>query len=138
MLLFLFPALRKTMLRAHRQAWAWQDEWHGLTMEDIREIEKQTQAALKRKMGDGIADGSDCGEDISDSPTHDSSSIDNSATAVKTFQVALGSIEVAEEAPSPPVVKKSNEMHIHQNYPNNELTLSLNRYYGGKLIQSRS
>lgn len=44
-------ALRKTMLRAHRQAWAWQDEWHGLTMEDIREIERQTQLALKRKMG---------------------------------------------------------------------------------------
>lgn len=39
------------MLRAHRQAWAWQDEWHDLTMEDIREIERQTQLALKRKMG---------------------------------------------------------------------------------------
>lgn len=39
------------MLRAHRQAWAWQDEWHGLTMENIREIERQTQLALKRKMG---------------------------------------------------------------------------------------
>lgn len=49
-------ALRKTMLRAHRQAWAWQDEWHGLTMADIREIERQTQLALKRKMGQ-------CGED---------------------------------------------------------------------------
>lgn len=39
------------MLRAHRQAWAWQDEWYGLTMDDIREIERQTQAALKKKMG---------------------------------------------------------------------------------------
>lgn len=39
------------MVRAHRQAWAWQDEWHGLTMEDIREIERQTQLALKKKMG---------------------------------------------------------------------------------------
>lgn len=48
---YLFLALRKTMLRAHRQAWAWQDEWHGLTMENIREIERQTQLALKRKMG---------------------------------------------------------------------------------------
>lgn len=48
---FVQTALRKTMLRAHRQAWAWQDEWHGLTMEDIREIEKQTQLMLKRKMG---------------------------------------------------------------------------------------
>lgn len=44
-------ALRKTMVRAHRQAWAWLDEWYGLTMEDIREIERQTQLALQRKMG---------------------------------------------------------------------------------------
>ncbi|XP_041763782.1 protein retinal degeneration B isoform X1 [Anopheles merus] len=44
-------ALRKTMLRAHRQAWAWQDEWYGLSMDDIREIERQTQLALQRKMG---------------------------------------------------------------------------------------
>lgn len=46
-------ALRKTMLRAHRQAWAWQDEWHGLTIEDIRELERQTQLALAKKMGSG-------------------------------------------------------------------------------------
>lgn len=44
-------ALRKTMVRAHRQAWAWQDEWYGLTMDDIREIERQTQLALQKKMG---------------------------------------------------------------------------------------
>ncbi|XP_030386632.1 protein retinal degeneration B isoform X2 [Scaptodrosophila lebanonensis] len=51
-------ALRKTMLRAHRQAWAWQDEWHGLTIEDIRELERQTQLALAKKMGSG-EEGSD-------------------------------------------------------------------------------
>lgn len=45
------------MLRAHRQAWTWQDEWHGLTMEDIREIERQTQLALKRKMGHAEEEG---------------------------------------------------------------------------------
>ena len=38
------------MVRAHRQAWAWQDEYHGLTMADIRELERQTQEALKEKM----------------------------------------------------------------------------------------
>lgn len=38
------------MVKAHRQAWAWQDEWYGLTMDDIREIERQTQIALQRKM----------------------------------------------------------------------------------------
>lgn len=38
------------MLRAHRQAWAWQDEWFGLTMEDIRKLEKETQEILAQKM----------------------------------------------------------------------------------------
>lgn len=53
-------ALRKTMFRAHRQAWAWQDEWHGMTMDDIRELERQTQLALQKKMG---ADGGACGSE---------------------------------------------------------------------------
>lgn len=38
------------MVRAHRQAWCWQDEWYGLTMEDIRQLELETQLALARKM----------------------------------------------------------------------------------------
>lgn len=49
--MILFEGLRKTMLRAHRQAWCWQDEYHGLTMEDIRRLEHETQLALKEKMG---------------------------------------------------------------------------------------
>ncbi|XP_051907777.1 LOW QUALITY PROTEIN: membrane-associated phosphatidylinositol transfer protein 2-like [Hippocampus zosterae] len=42
--------LRKVMVRAHRQAWCWQDEWYGLTMEDIRQLELETQLALAEKM----------------------------------------------------------------------------------------
>ncbi|XP_033946822.1 membrane-associated phosphatidylinositol transfer protein 2-like isoform X4 [Pseudochaenichthys georgianus] len=42
--------LRKVMARAHRQAWCWQDEWYGLTMEDIRQLELETQLALATKM----------------------------------------------------------------------------------------
>ncbi|XP_019741120.1 membrane-associated phosphatidylinositol transfer protein 2 isoform X1 [Hippocampus comes] len=42
--------LRKVMVRAHRQAWCWQDEWYGLTMEDIRQLELETQLTLARKM----------------------------------------------------------------------------------------
>ncbi|XP_072290148.1 membrane-associated phosphatidylinositol transfer protein 2-like isoform X2 [Eucyclogobius newberryi] len=42
--------LRKVMVRAHRQAWCWQDEWYGLTMEDIRQLELETQLDLARKM----------------------------------------------------------------------------------------
>lgn len=44
------------MVRAHRQAWAWQDEWNGLTMEDIREIERQTQLALQKRMANAESD----------------------------------------------------------------------------------
>ena len=42
--------LRKTMLRAHRQAWAWQDEWHGLTIADIRRLEQEAQEELAQRM----------------------------------------------------------------------------------------
>ncbi|XP_017784868.1 PREDICTED: protein retinal degeneration B isoform X3 [Nicrophorus vespilloides] len=79
-------ALRKTMLRAHRQAWAWQDEWHGLTMEDIREIEKQTQMALKRKMGQ-----------LEDEDLDEDNNISNGTH--KTLAATLGSIEKKEDSP---------------------------------------
>ena len=38
------------MVRAHRQAWCWQDEYHGLTIEDIRRLELETQIKLREKM----------------------------------------------------------------------------------------
>lgn len=38
------------MVRAHRQAWCWQDEWYGLSMENIRELEREAQLMLSRKM----------------------------------------------------------------------------------------
>lgn len=47
---FIHDYIRKTLVRAHRQAWAWQDEWHGLTMEQIREMERETQECLARMM----------------------------------------------------------------------------------------
>ncbi len=48
--------LRRVMLRAHRQAWTWQDEWVGLTMADIRILELETQKILKRKLGRSISE----------------------------------------------------------------------------------
>jgi len=46
-------ALRKTMCRAHQQAWAWMDEWWGMTIEDIRAIEEETMAILHKKYNTG-------------------------------------------------------------------------------------
>ncbi|XP_055526157.1 protein retinal degeneration B isoform X2 [Wyeomyia smithii] len=84
-------ALRKTMVRAHRQAWAWQDEWHGLTMDDIREIERQTQLALQKKMGN---------ED--DDDDEDRSISDNNSRQSNQFN----SIEKTDENSTPQVMKK--------------------------------
>ncbi|XP_077292954.1 retinal degeneration B [Arctopsyche grandis] len=89
-------ALRKTMLRAHRQAWAWQDEWHGLTMDDIREIEKQTQLALQRKMGGD-----------SDSDVEFPSSSQNESS--KSLAATMTSIEKHEEISSPVMTKKASD-----------------------------
>ncbi|XP_041563992.1 protein retinal degeneration B isoform X2 [Drosophila elegans] len=84
-------ALRKMMLRAHRQAWAWQDEWHGLTIEDIRELERQTQLALAKKMGGG----EECSDDSASEPY-----VSTAATAAST----TGS-ERKKSAPAvPPIV----------------------------------
>lgn len=44
--------------------WSWVEEWYGLTMEDIREIEKQTQLALQRKMANGGVEIEDEGNTI--------------------------------------------------------------------------
>ena len=48
---FIHSGLRRPMLMGHRQAWVWQDEWHGLTIEDIRKLEEETQRILATKMG---------------------------------------------------------------------------------------
>jgi hypothetical protein len=37
-------------LRAHRQAWCWQDEYQGLTLADIRRLEDETQRELNKRM----------------------------------------------------------------------------------------
>ncbi|XP_055586787.1 protein retinal degeneration B isoform X2 [Uranotaenia lowii] len=85
-------ALRKTMVRAHRQAWAWQDEWFGLTMDDIREIERQTQLALQKKMG---IEGE--GEEDDDRSNSESNSRRSNQ---------FNSIEKTEENSTPQVMKK--------------------------------
>lgn len=55
------------MLRAHRQAWAWQDEWVGLTIEDIRRLERETQLILQRKLGRVSSAAGE--EEVEDEPT---------------------------------------------------------------------
>ncbi|XP_058805045.1 protein retinal degeneration B isoform X2 [Phymastichus coffea] len=106
-------ALRKTMVRAHRQAWAWQDEWVGLTMEDIREIERQTQLALQAKMGLG-----ESSEELADGEEADSDKVNATITpqdsehVAKTLAATLGSIEKNEDMQSPASMRKPADIPI--------------------------
>lgn len=98
------------MVRAHRQAWCWQDEWHGLTMQDIREIERQTQLALQRTMG--LAEGEeDAGNDDQIGSTNTVTTPQDKDVA-KTLAATLGSIEKSEDPQSPSSMRKQSDIPI--------------------------
>ncbi|KAM9304797.1 cytoplasmic phosphatidylinositol transfer protein 1-like [Gastrophryne carolinensis] len=48
---FVHKVIRDLLIVGHRQAFAWVDEWYGMTMEEVREYEKETQAATNEKIG---------------------------------------------------------------------------------------
>jgi len=77
--------LRRIMLRAHRQAWAWQDEWMDLTMDDIRRLEKEAQIELRRKLGQPISDEEDGDGDVEDSG-EENTPTSSAVTVVKSNQ----------------------------------------------------
>lgn len=107
------------MVRAHRQAWAWQDEWDGLTMDDIREIERQTQLALHRKMGlnDSTTDELNLNEiDVTVMTATAAANIvmtPQESDIAKTLAATLGSIEKNKDVQSPPSVRKSSDIPIN-------------------------
>lgn len=89
-------------MKAHRRAWLWQDEWYGLTMDDIREIERKTQEILRKKLA-GAMDSSSAesidteNKDTSDTQKLQLSSNDDAATSEAT--ATLSSIEKTEYKP---------------------------------------
>lgn len=95
------------MVRAHRQAWAWQDEWNGLTMEDIREIERQTQLALQKRMANAEG-GEETTNDNQDRTA--SNTTPQESNVATTLAATLGSIEKNEDPQSPPSARKSTDI----------------------------
>ncbi|KAM8713090.1 hypothetical protein ACLKA7_013412 [Drosophila subpalustris] len=47
---FIQRSIRDILLLGHRQAFAWIDEWHGMTLEDVRIYEKQKQSETNEKV----------------------------------------------------------------------------------------
>uniref|UniRef100_A0A8C9QR41 Phosphatidylinositol transfer protein cytoplasmic 1b n=1 Tax=Scleropages formosus TaxID=113540 RepID=A0A8C9QR41_SCLFO len=58
--------IRDILLVGHRQAVAWTDEWHGMTLEDVRRFEKELQEQTNNKLKSKHAQKSDqCGKALS-------------------------------------------------------------------------
>lgn len=47
---FVHKAVREILLVGHRQAFAWIDEWFGMTIEDVRDFETRMQAETNEKV----------------------------------------------------------------------------------------
>lgn len=93
------------MLKAHRRAWLWQDEWYGLTMEDIREIERQTQEILRKKMAAAMGTlsvESVIPEDKDDQKPQQTQQRVNDNLNSANIQATLGSLEKPEYDPESP------------------------------------
>jgi hypothetical protein len=89
------------MLKAHRRAWLWQDEWYGLTMNDIREIERQTQEILRKKMAAAMGTSSvesipgEVEEATQKQPLSQLRANDNLSTKLGSIEKALPDLEIS-------------------------------------------
>jgi hypothetical protein len=53
---FLQTFERDLFLKFHRQVYCWMDEWHGMSLEDVRNYETKTKADLDNKLKAGDAE----------------------------------------------------------------------------------
>ncbi|KAL8180155.1 UNVERIFIED_CONTAM: Membrane-associated phosphatidylinositol transfer protein 2 [Gekko kuhli] len=95
--------LRKVMVRAHRQAWCWQDEWYGLTIEDIRQLEKEAQLMLAQKMAQFSCSDSESEQHLPKEPAGDN---DTEAKAISPSAEAADAASNIGEALSGRVLTK--------------------------------
>ena len=105
------------MLRAHRQAWAWQDEYHGLTLEDIRALERETQLALAEKMAAAAAAAAGEGGEraTTATPTTTIVTTDHAGDVDAMDDDAFGSLS-SEPFPSSPASSSSSSNRYRQDH----------------------
>ncbi|XP_075977918.1 cytoplasmic phosphatidylinositol transfer protein 1 [Anticarsia gemmatalis] len=56
-------AIREILLLGHRQAFAWMDDWYNMTIEDVREYEREMQAKTNIKLKSTIETAEESKED---------------------------------------------------------------------------
>lgn len=70
---FIQGCVRDVLLLGHRQAFAWIDEWLNMTIEDVREYERQKQQENNEKFknaGQGAGSGDGAGESATEVDEH--------------------------------------------------------------------
>ena len=87
-------AIREILLLGHRQAFAWIDEWYGMTEEDVRVYEAKMQAETNEKVlgAHEEAKNSELGEEATEEAEEAANSEDVKAsepTALTSTQTAL-------------------------------------------------
>ena len=90
------------MVRAHRQAWAWQDEWFQMTMDDIREMERQTQKLLAQKMNSASSHHAGF-NDVHEAPVEAATdaAADAAAAATDAAAAAAAAAAAKDDVPTP-------------------------------------
>lgn len=71
---FIQRSIRDVLLLGHRQAFAWIDEWFGMSLEQVREFERKIQEETNNKLRQ--INGGDSEKDVDNEQTEESN--DNS------------------------------------------------------------
>ncbi len=86
-------------MRAHRQAWCWQDEYQGLTLADIRRLEDETQRELNKRMANfqnqnllSVANINSDDENVSTNTLTSSNEINQPLSVKRNRQVSIDNI----------------------------------------------
>uniref|UniRef100_A0AAY4A2R4 Phosphatidylinositol transfer protein N-terminal domain-containing protein n=1 Tax=Denticeps clupeoides TaxID=299321 RepID=A0AAY4A2R4_9TELE len=58
---FIHKNIRDILLVGHRQAVAWMDEWHGMSLEEVREFERKQQEETNRRIKTKSTDNNNSG-----------------------------------------------------------------------------
>ncbi|XP_060777649.1 cytoplasmic phosphatidylinositol transfer protein 1b [Neoarius graeffei] len=92
---FIHRNIRDILLVGHRQAVAWLDEWHGMSLEEVREFEKQLQQETNKKIKD------DMSNSASVAPVRPSFSRSVSVTdALSLKKMGLNTVDITDSSSS--------------------------------------
>lgn len=92
---YIHRCIRDVLLLGHRQAFTWIDEWIDMSLDDVREYERQLQVETNEKLGLGrkASNASNASNNQTTTPTEPETAIDVAITAEANSNETSDSIE---------------------------------------------